>query len=84
MEKTKPKFTVVYYKSKKKITQPFDCLVDAVLHWIRKAPEDALIIIDGIKVSPKTKWMEFRKQVQRFDGEQDVIVQGIRRLHDVP
>ena len=73
-------FAVVYQSKNKKVNQSFPRLVDAVLYWIRNAPDHAFIMVEGIRIDPKGRWMEFKNQIERFDRDQDVIVQAIRRM----
>lgn len=86
-KKPKPKkyednrFAVQYKSPNKVVHETFYRLVDAILFWIRNAPDHALIIVDGIRIDPKGRWMEFKQAIERFDREQDAIVQAVKRFN---
>lgn len=73
-------FAVVYQSKNKKVYQSFYRLVDAVLYWIRSAPDHAFIMVEGHRVDPKGRWLLFKESIERFDRDQDVIVQAIKRM----
>ncbi len=77
-----PKFAVVYKSRNKSVRETFYRLVDAILYWIRNTP-DAFIEVEGIRVDPKGHWLEFKQAIERFDRDQDVIVQMVKKKQEL-